>query len=94
LRARCRSHEGAHRIVLVVDQLEELYTLGIDPAERSTFCACLEGVADDASSPLRVLTTIRADFLDRLSEDRRFLAEVTRGIWFLPPMTREGLRPW
>jgi WD40 repeat protein/serine/threonine protein kinase len=92
LRSRCRGHGAAHRIVLVVDQLEELYTLGIDPAERATFCACLEGVADDASSPLRVVATIRADFLDRLSEDRRFLSEVTRGIWFLPPMAREGLR--
>ncbi len=92
LRARCRSRGTAHRIVLFVDQLEELYTLGLDTAERAAFCACLEGVADDASSPLRVIVTIRADFLDRLSEDRRFLSEVTRGIWFLPPMTREGLR--
>ncbi|HLM74214.1 MAG TPA: protein kinase, partial [Polyangiaceae bacterium] len=92
LRARCRRRGSDHRILLVVDQLEELYTLGIDPQERSAFCACIEGVADDASSPLRVVTTMRADFLDRLTEDRRLLAEVTRGLFFLPPMTREGLR--
>lgn len=91
-RARCRRRGAEHRIVLFVDQLEELYTLGIDPAERAAFCACLEGVADDASSPLRVIATIRADFLDRLSDDRKFLAEVTRGLLFLPPMTRDGLR--
>ncbi len=92
LRARCRKRGKDHRIVLLVDQLEELFTQGIDAAERMAFCACLEGVADDASSPLRVIATIRADFLDRLAEDRRFWGEVTRGLIFLPPMTRDGLR--
>ncbi|HRI62804.1 MAG TPA: protein kinase [Polyangium sp.] len=91
LRSRCRRRGAEHRIVLFVDQLEELHTLGIDPAERAAFCACIEGVADDASSPLRVIVTIRADFLDRLSSDRRFMEEVTRGLVFLPPLGREGL---
>jgi Na+-transporting methylmalonyl-CoA/oxaloacetate decarboxylase gamma subunit len=77
---------------LVIDQLEELYTQGIDSAERAAFCACIEGVADDASSPLRVIMTIRADFLDRISEDRAFSASLTRGLFFLPPITPLGLR--
>lgn len=50
LRARCRKYGPDHRILIFVDQLEELYTLGSDPTERASFCACLEGVADDASS--------------------------------------------
>lgn len=91
LRGRCRKRGQDHRIVLFIDQLEELHTLGIDAAERAAFCACVEGVADDASSPLRVIATIRADFLDRLSDDRRFMEEVTRGLLFLPPLGREGL---
>lgn len=92
LRARCRRRAGEHRILIVVDQLEELYTLGIDSEERAAFYACIEGVADDAASPLRVIVTIRADFLDRLAGDRRFMAEVTQGLVFLPPMGRDGLR--
>jgi WD40 repeat protein/serine/threonine protein kinase len=92
LRARCRRLEGRHRILLFVDQFEELYTLGTDPAERAAFVACLEGAADDASSPLRVLLSIRSDFLHRMAEDRRFMAEVTRGLCFLSPMGRDGLR--
>jgi len=92
LRERCRERSSEGRLVLFVDQLEELYTLGIDDQERAAFAACIEGVGDDASSPLRVLLTIRGDFLERLSEDRRFLEEITRGLVFLPPMTREGLR--
>ncbi|XXY52807.1 protein kinase [Sorangium sp. So ce269] len=92
LRARCRAGGGRHRILLFVDQFEELYTLGSDHAERRAFIACLEGAADDASSPLRVMFSIRSDFVDRVADDRAFLAEVTRGLVFLPPMRRERLR--
>jgi WD40 repeat protein/serine/threonine protein kinase len=92
LRARCRRAGGPDRVVLYVDQFEELYTLGADPAERAAFVACLEGVADDASSPLRVVLSLRADFLYRMAEEGHFLAETTRGLWFLRPMARDGLR--
>jgi serine/threonine protein kinase len=92
LRARCRREGGGHRILLYVDQFEELYTLGADAAERAAFVACLEGVADDASSPLRVMISLRSDFLDRMAEERHFLAEVTRALFFLRPMGRDGLR--
>lgn len=92
LRARARKRGSDHRILLFVDQLEELYTLGSEAAERAAFCACLEGMADDASSPLRVIVTIRADFLDRVSEDRRFLSAMTKGLFFLPPMGVEGMQ--
>ncbi|XXY45169.1 protein kinase [Sorangium sp. So ce269] len=92
LRARCRREGKRRRILLFVDQLEELYTLGAAPDERAAFVACLEGVADDASSPLRVLLAIRSDFLDRLAEHRDFMTGVTRGLWFLPPMGRDDLR--
>jgi WD40 repeat protein len=92
LRARCRRRGAEHRVLLFVDQFEELYTLGSDPRVREAFRASLLGVADDASSPLRVILSIRADFLDRLADDRAFLSEVTRGLYFLPPMSAEGLR--
>ncbi|WP_437303990.1 nSTAND1 domain-containing NTPase [Sorangium sp. So ce388] len=92
LRARCRREGPRHRILLFVDQLEELYTLGAAPEERAAFLACLEGAADDASSPLRVLLAIRSDFLDRMAEHRTFSNDVSRGLWFLPPMGREGQR--
>jgi len=92
LRARCRRQGTLHRILLFVDQFEELYTLGTDPAERAAFAACIEGAADDASSPLRVILSIRSDFLDRLTEDRKLMTEVIRGLSFLPPVGHEGLR--
>ncbi|MRG97117.1 protein kinase domain-containing protein [Polyangium spumosum] len=92
LRAWCRRAGPDHHILLFVDQFEELYTLGASPDEWKSFLACLEGVADDASSPLRVVLAMRSDFLDRLVDNRHFITEVTRGLVFLPPLGREGLR--
>ncbi|WP_437630002.1 nSTAND1 domain-containing NTPase [Sorangium sp. So ce854] len=92
LRARCRREGKRHRILLFVDQFEELYTLGASPEERAAFVACLQGAADDASSTLRAVIAIRSDFLDSIAEDHHFVTEVTRGLTFLPPMGRDGLR--
>src|SRR5262249_33542106 len=92
LRAHCRGAGGGRRALLFVDQFEELYPLGVSPDERAAFLACLEGVGDEASSPLRVVLAVRSDFLDRMAADRHFMTEVTRGLVFLPPMSREGLR--
>jgi WD40 repeat protein/serine/threonine protein kinase len=91
-RLRARATSKLRRIVVFVDQLEELYTLGASPDERAGFLAALAAVADDAASPLRVIVSMRSDFLDRLTEDRRLGAEVTRGLVLLPAMDRDGMR--
>ncbi|WP_437278470.1 protein kinase [Sorangium sp. So ce375] len=92
LRARCRREGERRRILFCVDQFEELYTLGATREERAAFVACLEGAADDATSPLRVLLAVRSDFLDHMAEDRHLMIDVARGLSFLPPMERESLR--
>jgi WD40 repeat protein/serine/threonine protein kinase len=80
------------RLVLFVDQFEELYTLGASNEERTCVMACLGSVADDVASPLRVILSMRSDFLDRLTENRAFLDTVSQGLTFLPPLRRDGLR--
>jgi len=89
---RLRARRWDRRLLLFVDQLEELYTQVADPAEHAAFTACLAAVADDATSPLRVVLSIRADFLDRVAEDRRFSGELAKGLFFLGRPSREGLR--
>jgi hypothetical protein len=89
---RGRARRDNRRVLLFVDQFEELYTQTADPAERAAFTACLNAIADDATSPLRVVLSIRSDFLDRIAEDQAFLAELTQGLFFLGPPNREGLR--
>ena len=89
-----RQHARDHRCkrVLFIDQFEELYTLTSDSGDRKAFTACLAGLADDPSTPLRVVLSLRSDFLDRISEDPRFLGEVNAGLFFLTPPDRDGLR--
>jgi hypothetical protein len=90
LRSRARQKRG--KILLFVDQFEELYTLVEDPTERQAFAACLAGVADDPSTPLRVVVSMRADLLDRVAESRAFMDRLGPGLMFLAPMNREGTR--
>ncbi len=56
------------RVLLLVDQLEELYTLVADKSIRRAFMQALCTAADDPASPVRVVFTLRDDFLWRLAE--------------------------
>jgi tetratricopeptide (TPR) repeat protein len=80
------------RILVVIDQLEELFTLCDDAGDRDVFLAALLAAADDVSSPARVVLSLRADFLDRLAVHPTFLAEVSRGLFFLTAPDRDHLR--
>jgi WD40 repeat protein/DNA-binding SARP family transcriptional activator len=51
-------------LLLVVDQFEELFTLTAEQTRRH-FLAGLTALAVDPRSPVRVLVTLRADFLDQ-----------------------------
>jgi len=56
------------RVLLFVDQLEELYTLVEDERTRRHFMWALCSAADDRLGPVRVIFTLREDFLGRLAE--------------------------
>ncbi|HSP81272.1 MAG TPA: serine/threonine-protein kinase, partial [Myxococcaceae bacterium] len=89
---RSRARRERRNILLFVDQFEELYTLVPDASVRLAFTACLSAIADDATSPMRVVLSIRSDFLDRVSEDQRFMTELGQGLFFLASPSSEGLR--
>ncbi len=94
LGARLRSYAASkrRRVLLFVDQFEELYTLDVSASERAAYLACLAGVADDASSPLRLVLSMRSDFIDRMAENRHLGAEIARSLVLLPAMGKDGLR--
>jgi class 3 adenylate cyclase/WD40 repeat protein len=52
-------------LVVVLDQLEEVFTLVEDESRRIHFLGLLERAVTDPKSRLRVVTTLRADFYDR-----------------------------
>ena len=55
------------RVLLVVDQLEELYTLVPQAELRGRFMEAVAGAAEGADSRVLVLLTVREEFLSRLS---------------------------
>ncbi len=80
--------------LLAIDQFEELFTFA-DPSERKRFDQLLAAALDDANCPLFLISTVRADFLDRFPEDLPRLAQISnqRGkSWRLPPIGADGLR--
>ena len=67
------------RVLLFVDQLEELFTL-VGHHEARRFMEALLSAAEDASEPVRVIFTLRDDFLGRLPPGpglRRALGQMT-----------------
>src|SRR5690606_7424738 len=56
------------RVLLFVDQLEEIFTL-VDEAEQRRFLEAVCTAADDANEPVRVVLALRHDFVDRLSTE-------------------------
>jgi serine/threonine protein kinase len=90
LRARARGR--GQNILVFVDQFEELYTQVAEQRERLAFTACLAGVCDDVTTPLRLVLSLRSDFLDYVAEAPALLAELTQGLFFLTPPNRDGLR--
>ncbi len=79
--------------LLAVDQFEELFTFA-DADERQRFDRLLAAALDDADCPLFVISTVRADFLDRFDDLPRLAAVQNRvgRSWKLPPIGAEGLR--
>src|SRR5262249_62251643 len=56
----------AGTIVVVIDQLEELFTLSGCAEEREQFAAAIAQLAASADLPVRVIAAIRDDFLMQL----------------------------
>lgn len=56
------------RILLFVDQLEEVFTHEADPTDQRRFMEALVHGADEPDEPIRVVFTARDDFMGRLAE--------------------------
>ncbi|MBK9757333.1 MAG: protein kinase [Nannocystis sp.] len=76
--------------LLMIDQFEELTTLA-DPAEVAVVGPLLAHLASGLPG-LRVLATVRGDFLTRVAQLPGVGDELTRAIYILRPLTPEGAR--
>ncbi|MFD5328583.1 hypothetical protein [Streptomyces sp. NPDC127092] len=94
LRRKTGRSGGGGRILLVVDQAEELFTLCDDPTERQAFVDLLARLADpgDGTAPLAVVVlALRADFYARCAELPWLRTAVQNGQLLLAPLTRDEL---
>jgi WD40 repeat protein len=82
---------GGGPTVLVVDQLEELFTLCHDPGERQRYAALLVAAAGDAAVPVRVVLTLRDDFLVRAEQVAAFRQHLAPGLSLLATPARADL---
>jgi len=75
--------------VVVVDQLEELFTIGESSEAAGPFCGRL---ADYARDRAPVVVSIRADHLGQLSADAAFASLVENGLHLVRPLAGDELR--
>jgi WD40 repeat protein/transcriptional regulator with XRE-family HTH domain len=89
------------RLVLVIDQFEELFTAGLDSegdrSERDAFVAALDAAASVPAGPRGlpaavVIAVVRADFLGRLIAYPPLKAALDAGPFTVGPMSEAELR--
>jgi WD40 repeat protein/DNA-binding SARP family transcriptional activator len=78
-------------LVLLVDQLEELFVLVEDEAQRSHLLTLLERAIRDPRSRLRLVVTLRADFYDRPLRHREFAALLQDRVLSVSPLSPDEL---
>jgi WD40 repeat protein/class 3 adenylate cyclase len=78
-------------LLLVVDQFEELFTLTTDEELRRRFLDGLTALAADPRAPVRVVVTLRADFLDHPLRYPRFGELLGAGLITVPAPSEDEL---
>src|SRR3569623_2137813 len=81
---------GTGGLVLFIDQMEELVTVGA-PAEVAAFDAALARLSEGVAG-VRVITTARADVLSKLLAMPAFGRELSHVMYFVRPLPPERIR--
>ena len=79
------------RLVVAVDQLEEVFTLCGDEGERAAFLDRLAAAAGDTQRRALISVALRADFYGRCAPHTRFAALLSSSHVLVGPMRREEL---
>ena len=88
--------QETNRLLLILDQFEELYTLCPDPQTRQAFTdellAAVESGAGLRPNPVSIVVTLRADFMGQALANRPFADAMQDGSLLLGPMNRAELQ--
>ena len=86
------AQQTQQRVLLVVDQLEELFTLCPDQDERIKFIEAISNAGDESGDPIRVVCTIRDDFLGHLARAGESARRLLEHIMLLDPPNKDALK--
>jgi WD40 repeat protein len=81
-----------HRLLLVVDQFEEVFTTCRDEAERAAFLGTLVEAAQASDDQLTVVVAVRADYYGHCAADPRLARMLAANHVLVGPMDAEELR--
>jgi WD40 repeat protein len=84
---------AAERVVLVVDQFEEVFTQCRDDAERQQFFQCLMGAVERLGNKLCLVLVMRDDFQHKCAEqDSKLTKKIDQNLVRVKQMSQEELR--
>ncbi|MDW8277708.1 MAG: NACHT domain-containing protein, partial [Anaerolineales bacterium] len=92
LYARRLLQQGKPRLLMLVDQFEETFTLCKDAEERRAFIENLLGLAEEGGEEIRLVLTLRADFYHRCADYERLRRALQEHQAYIGAMSREELR--
>ncbi|HEX9260270.1 MAG TPA: BTAD domain-containing putative transcriptional regulator [Acidimicrobiales bacterium] len=90
LRAAVRILPENGRLLLVIDQFEELFTL-VAESERAQFVQALVTASSDARHRVQILVALRADYYDRPLRDRELARLFTENVVPVLPLSADEL---
>ena len=79
------------RVVIAVDQLEEIFAEDVPAEERTAFLDELERAAADPARRALLLVTVRADFYGRFADNPRLADRLSQSHVFLRALDRDEL---
>ncbi len=84
---------NAPKVLLIIDQFEEIFTLCPDKAERERFINCLLGAVEKCNGKLKVIIAMRADFFGKCVEETYsgLSQQIEENLVSVTPMKQEEL---
>ncbi|WP_088891514.1 nSTAND1 domain-containing NTPase [Leptolyngbya ohadii] len=91
-RPTCGGSVKRSQVVLIIDQLEEIFAQSVTEWERQQFFACLAVAEQELANCLKIVVVLRSDFINQCQSFELLAAPVTRHPVVVPSLKYEQLK--